>query len=364
MNKDESLDLSQVSVANLLNNDAPSSIPEPEVQEQEEVQEPEPANEEVEEVPQAEVEEPQDTPAASTAAEETSEPVASDTPETEEPGVIDTLRQKFGYEVQGEYTEDYDGVVNFTTQVANEIAKEQLDTVFSQFPDVEQYLQYRYNGGDPKRYFAATAPEVDFGAVELSEDDISMQRMVVQEHMLKQGYTQDEVAETVQEYIDAGILHRQANRSLGKLQAFQEQEASKIVERQKQDAEQRQAQLQEQWTSIKSTIDRGQLKTFEIPKADKNKFYAWMSEAVDNQGRTQRLIDREQMDLETQLAIEYLAWKKLDLSRLVTATQNTKKAQNLKAKLQQTQTASRRMKGGTNSAQKAPKKLPSLKDLL
>ena len=191
-----------------------------------------------------------------------------------------------------------------------------------------------------------------------------MQRMVVQEHMLKQGYTPEEVAETVQEYIDAGILNRQATRSLGKLQKIQEAEAADIIKRQQADAEQRQAQVAQQWQSIKSTIDAGKLKTFEIPSADKNKFYAWMSEAVDNQGRTQRAIDREQMDLETQLAIEYLAWKKLDLSRLVAATQNTKKAQNLKAKLQQTQTASRRMKGGTNSSQKAPKKLPSLKDLL
>ena len=68
---------------------------------------------------------------------------------------------------------------------------------------------------------------------------------------------------------------------------------------------------------------------------------------------------REAMDLETQLAIEYLALEKARLEPFSsTATQNTKKAQNLKQKLQQTQTASRRMKGGANSAQKAPKKLP------
>ncbi len=362
MNKEESLDLSQVSVANLLNADAPSSIPTPEVEESEQEA---PAVEESTEKP-VETEAAETSEPVAEVAQETveSEPESGDTPQAEELGVIDTLRQKFGYEVQGEYGEDYDGVVDFTTQVANEMAKEQLDTVFGQFPDVEQYLQFRYNGGDPKKYFQATSPEVDFSAVELSEDDISMQRLVVQEHLSKQGYTSEEVAETVQEYIDAGILHRQANRSLTKLQAYQEKQAAQLIERQKADAEQRQSQLQEQWGAIKTTIDKGTLRTFEIPKADKNKFYSWMSEAVDNQGRTQRLLDREQMDLETQLAIEYLAWKKFDLSKLVSATQNTKKAQNLKAKLQQTQTASRRMKGGTNSAQKAPQKLPSLKDLL
>lgn len=360
MNKDESLDLSQVSVANLLNNNAPSDIPAPEEPVAEES-----AEEQVEEV----VEEPAVAEAqeAETPEAEVDEPVAEaadETPEASELGVIDTLRQKLGYEVEGAFEDDYDGVVSFTQSVAGEIAKEQLDTVFNQFPDVEQYLQFRYNGGDPKKYFAATSPEVDFSSIELSEDNISMQRMVVEEHMIKQGYTQDEIIETVQEYIDAGILQRQAHRSLGKLKVFQDQESVQVVERQKAEAAQRQQQLTQQWTSIKSTIDNGKLKTFEIPSSDKKKFYSWMSDAVDNQGRTQRLVDREAMDLETQLAIEYLAWKKLDLSRLVTATQNTQKAQNLKQKLQQTQTASRRMKGGANSAQKAPKKLPSLKDLL
>ena len=89
-----------------------------------------------------------------------------------------------------------------------------------------------------------------------------------------------------------------------------------------------------------------------------------MSDAVDNQGRTQRLLDREQMDLETQVAMEYLLWKKFDLSKLVSNTKNTKKAQNLKQKLQQNKPASQRMKGGRNAASKAPAKLPSLKDLL
>jgi len=366
MIEEKSLDLSQVSVANLLNNDAPTSIPEPETLETEEPVV-EATSEEESQEPVAEAKDSESSSIEETeteGTEETEDLESSEEAAPEEPGVIDTLRQKFGYEIEGKFEDDYDGVVGFTQQVAQMVAKEQLDTVFSQFPDVEQYLQFRYNGGDPKRYFQATSPEIDFGAVELAEEDISTQRMVVQEHLLKQGYTNEEVSETVQEYLDAGILQRQANRSLGKLKSLQEKEASTLIESQKAEAEQRQAQLHQQWDSIKTTIDTGKLKTFEIPSADKNKFYSWMSDSVDNHGRTQRVIDREQMDLETQLAIEYLAWKKLDLSRLVSATQNTKKAQNLKQKLQKTQTASRRMKGGVNSSQKAPQKLPSLKELL
>jgi hypothetical protein len=58
-----------------------------------------------------------------------------------------------------------------------------------------------------------------------------------------------------------------------------------------------------------------------------------------------------------------LLWKKFDLNKLVTSKQNTKQAQDLKQKLQQNKPASQRMKG-SQSSYKAPKQLPSLKDLL
>lgn len=360
MAEEKSLDLSQVSVANLLNNEAPSNIPEPEVQEET------PVAEEQAEVEEQAEQETESIEAENEEANEVSEMVAeetSDADQEDEVSVIDVLRSKLGYEIQGDFSEDYDGVAKFADAVAQEIAKEQLDSLFTQFPDVEQYVQYRYNGGDPKQYFQATAPVVDYGAVEITDDNVGIQRAVVEDFLQRSGYTGEEIAETVQDYIDAGILQRQANRSLGKLQKMQEQEAATLIQRQQQEAQQRNHQIEQQWSTIKSTIDQGVVRGFEIPTADRKKFYSWMSDAVDNQGRTQRLVDREKMDVETQVAMEYLLWKNFDLNRLVSNTQNTKKAQNLKQKLQQNKPASQRMKGG-KSSYTAPKKLPSLKDLL
>lgn len=361
MAEKKSLDLSQVSVANLLNNDAPSNIPEPETQE--EVQQ-----EEVEETAEVEAPEAEDDTSDNDEQQDVADEVTatgetSDDADNEEVSVIDVLRSKMGYEVEGNFTEDYDGVAKFAEAAAQEIAKEQLDSVFAQFPDVEQYLQYRYNGGDPKQYFQATAPVVDYSAVEISDENVAVQRAVVQDFLQRTGYSQEEIAETVQDYIDAGILQRQATRSLTKLQAMQEQEAAQLIARQKQEAEQRYQKTQQQWESIQSTINKGSVRGFEIPTADRKKFYSWMSEAVDNQGRTQRLIDREKLDLETQVAMEYLLWKNFDLNKLVSNSKNTKQAQNLKQKLQQNKPASERMKGG-KSSYTAPKQLPSLKDLL
>lgn len=352
-----------MSFNNLIDDSAPAPVLENETPVEAGVPETPETPVETEEVP---AEEPQAEPEA--VEEPAEEPKAeTETPEAEveedNVSVIDVLREKLGYEVQGEFTEDYDGVVNFTQQVAGEIAKEQLDAVFEQFPDVEEYLQFRYNGGDPKKYFQASAPAVDYSTLEIHEDDVSTQRAIVQEHLRYMNYSEEEIAETIQDYVDAGILERNAKRSLTKLKTVQEQQARQLVEQQEQEAKQMQQQVQEQWTSIQNTIQQGNLRGFNIPEADKGRFYAWMSEAKDNQGRTQRMIDQQQMDLETQLALEYLLYKKFDLNKLVQSTAATKKAQNLKTRLQNNAPASKRMKGGKGNSSSS-NKLPSLSELL
>lgn len=362
MNKEESLDLSQVSVANLLNADAPANIPQPEVKEEQSEEAPtqEAATEETEVVEENDTSNEVETSASEEPTGDTEELAEA---EDDEPGVIDTLRQKLGYEVEGTFKDDYEGVASFTQTVANEIAKEQLDTIFSQYPDVEKYLQFRYNGGDSQKYFQTHSPNVDYNAVQLSDDDVSTQRLIVQEHLAMQDYTPEEITEAVQDYMEAGLLYKHAQRGLTKLQQSQKSRAEQLIVSQKEQAEQHRNQVQQQWTSIQTTIDNGKLKGFEVPTADRKKFYSWMSDAVDKNGRTQRLIDRESMDLETQLAMEYLAWKNFDLNKLVTNSSRTKEAKNLKERLKQPTTASKRMKGG-GSSYKAPKQLPSLKDLL
>ena len=367
MAEKEKLDLSQVTFSNLLNDTAPAQVLETDPAQEAEV--PEVAETPQDPVPESAVEETEQV--AETQADEfisentegNSSPPEQDDTEDESPSVIDVLREKLGYEVHGNFSEDYDGVVQFTQTVAGEIAKEQLDSVFANFPDVEEYLQYRYNGGDPKKYFQASAPVVDYSNIQIQEDDVSTQRAIVQEHLRSMNFSEDEINETVQEYVDAGILQRHAERSLTKLAAQQETQAKRVIEEQKQQAVQAQQQVQQQWQNIQQTISQGNLRGFNVPEADKSKFYSWMSEARDNQGRTQRMIDQESMDLETQLALEYLLYKKFDLAKLVQSKAATAKAQNLKTRLQNSQPASKRMKGGKGGGSTS-NRLPSLSELL
>ena len=164
-NKEENLDLSKVTVSDLLNDkkipDSTDPKPEPvveKVEETVEATEETGSTQEVQEETQSEesVEEP--------VINATEEPVAenSESEEDSEPTIIQSLKDRLGYEIDGEFGDDYDGIIGLTKAAATKMAEEQFESVFSSFPDIQEYLNYRVSGGDPEKYFKVAAKEIDF----------------------------------------------------------------------------------------------------------------------------------------------------------------------------------------------------------
>jgi hypothetical protein len=373
MSKDENLDLSKVTVSQLLDDQQIPDSTDPKEEEKpvedtvEEVKETTETPETQEESkPEESAEEPVEELEEPVAKEEAAENTESDETDSE-PSIISTLVERLGYDIQGEFSDDYDGIVGVTKEAATKMAEEQFQQVFSAFPDIQEYLNYRVSGGDPDKYFEVAAKEIDFSKLELNEKDLGMQRKVLETFLVSQGYEPEEVTDTIQDYEDAKILYKNAGRAVKKLAVAQANAKEALLKQQEEDAKIVAQQTKETWNNIGTIINKGRLKEFTIPEADKKKFYNWMSVPVDQQGRSQRIIDREKLDQESILAMEYLMYKGLDLSKLINTKATTRQAVNLKAKLKSnTQTATRRMKGnkgGFNKTSKRPT-IPSLDKLL
>jgi hypothetical protein len=370
MSKEDNLDLSKISVSELLDD---KQIP---------------STETTEETPEAvETETPTAEETSEETTEETSEEIQEDDTEAEAPNdalqeaadsleegeeseasIISTLKERLGYEIEGDFEDDYDGIAGLTKAMAEKIAEEQFRSVFQSFPDIQEYLNYRVSGGDPDKFFKVAAKEIDFGKLSLSKEDKGMQRKVVESFMQMQGFEPEEITETIQDYEDAGLLLKNSERAVKKLAAHQVKQKESLVQEQQKQARETAKQTQETWGQIGSIINKGRLRDFTIPESDKKRFYSWMATPVDNNGRSQRLIDREKLDQESILAMEYLMYKGLDISKLVSAKVNTKQAASLKSKLKSSKpTASRRMKGnkgGYNKTSNGRPNIPTLDKLL
>ena len=353
MSETENLDLSKVTVSDLLNDKKiPDSTEPTEVVPKEKVEESTEAVDNTEEV-----QEEASTEEKSSENESVEAPVLKETEGEEvtenskseedlEPTIIQTLKERLGYEIDGEFAEDYDGIIGLTKATATKMAEEQFGQVFAAFPDVKEYMNYRVAGGNPTEYFEVASKEMDFSNMQVNEKDKGMQRKVVETFLDMQGYEPEEIQDTIQDYEDANLLFKNAGRAVKKIAAVQVKQKQTLLKNQEEEAKTAATQTQQTWKEIGEIINKGKLRDFAIPEAEKKKFYNWMATPVDNNGRSQRLLDRQKMDQESILAMEFLVYKGLDLSKLINTKATTRQAVNLKTKLKaNTQTASRRMKG-------------------
>lgn len=313
----------------------------------------------VEETPevQEEVEETLEEPVAEEAA-----PAAEVEAEPEAASMFATLGAKLGYEVEGDFSEDYDGLAEYTTAVGQQIANEQLEKIFATMPDVKEYFEYRANNGDPLKYFEAQQAEVDYNGVDI--ENLAIQKRVIIDGMRQQGFGDEDITRMVESYEDAGILKDNASIYLQQLQRTQGQRKQQLLAQQEQEAAQQRQEAEAYWNGVQETINAGNLKGMAIPQRQRGKFYEWMTTPVNEQGYTQRDIDRNNIDQETALAVEYLLFQGFDLKKLASNAAATQKVSSLKSKLTAAPSAGSRMKSRTKSGTTKANTIPSLKDLL
>jgi hypothetical protein len=254
------------------------------------------------------------------------------------PGVIDTVLSRLGYELEGEFEESEEGIVDLVKAASEKLAESQLDKIFEQYPALKEFAEYQFNGGDPEKFFKAKFPEVDFTTItEIDDEDITLQERLVKEALAIKGFDNEDIENSVEEFRGAGILHSQAQRALKALQKYQTEEKSKIIETQKQVAAEEKQRVEKFWSEVNTTIDKAvDLKGFVIPEKDKGDFFDYIAKPV-NAGYSQRDVDVNELDLEERLMLDYLVYnikkKKVNISTLIDRKAATKQALSLRDKL-------------------------------
>lgn len=274
--------------------------------------------------------------------------------------VTDEIRNAFGFETDKTYSDDIPGVIELTRDYATTVAQAQLQEYFDAFPDVREYFQFRQNGGNAVDYFALQNKSADLSSFELKEDDIITQGKVLEAWLADQGYNSDQIRAKIKNYEDAGILFQEAQEAKDLLVKKTEKQKAALIQQQEEARREAERQEQETWTNIAKVVQSGQTKGIIIPDAEKVKFWEWMTK-VDESGQTQRMKQREAMDTETIVALEYLAYRGLDFSKLVRQSQQTAKTQTLRERLAQNSTSPvTRTESGSDGYQKPNKtgKLP------
>jgi hypothetical protein len=255
-----------------------------------------------------------------------------------EESITDSIAKALGYELEKDYADTEEGLAEFTKDVAKEIAEDQLQALFEQFPTVQKHLDYVLAGGDPDKFFQTYNPSMDYGQVEMDKDDTRTQKGFLTEYLREKGHDDDFIKDMIEDYEDSGKLYDRALNAQKHLAAGQAREKEEIVARQREAQKQQQQQTEEFWESVATTIEQGkEFAGIKIPDREKAKFFDYISKPVDKQGRTKRDVDYASAEMDAKLALDYLMYKKLQLSDIISTKVKSASAQNLRQKIQSNQ---------------------------
>jgi len=255
-----------------------------------------------------------------------------------ESSITDSIAKALGYELEKDYADTEEGLAEFTKDVAKEIAEDQLQALFEQFPTVQKHLDFVLAGGDPDKFFQTYNPSLDYGQIEIDRDDSRTQKGFLTEYLREKGHDDDFIKDMIDDYEDSGKLYDRALNAQKHLAAGQAREKEQIVARQRETQKQQQQQTEEFWESVATTIEQGkEFAGIKIPDREKAKFFDYISKPVDKQGRTKRDVDYASAEMDAKLALDYLMYKKLELSDIISTKVKSASAQNLRQKIQSNQ---------------------------
>jgi len=274
-------------------------------------------------------------PSRKNTKEEDDDEVDNSTDDESESAIAQSIAKALGYDLENNYADTEEGLVEFTKDIAQNIAEDQIQELFGQFPLVQKHLDYVLAGGDSEQFFQAYNPGMDYNQMEIDKNDSRVQKMLISDYFKSKGHDDEFIKDMLEDYEDTGKLYDKATVAQKQLAAIQSKEREQLVEMQKQQQTEYRQKQQEFWEGVANTIDEGkEFAGIKIPEKEKSKFFDYISAPVNKQGNTKRDMDYGNAPLETKLAIDYLLYKGFNLSDIITTKAKSESANNLRSKLQ------------------------------
>lgn len=248
--------------------------------------------------------------------------------------LVTELITKSGYQPKDEngkpieYEDSIEGLIKYNKDVAFHLANEEKKKLFSAYPDVEDYLQHRLRGGDPKEYFQKQNDA--WIGVKLDTADEGMLTKAVVDNLMKTGMPRKDAEETAKLYKDTNKL-KEFGENAYKTLVKAEKDIKEAGDKEYQAAlVKNQQDTQKYWEQRNEIVKKGKLHSISIPEADKESFFKFISAAVDEDGNSQAAYKRSELTPEQSLELDYLLFKGMNLSTLVSLAASKQNADGLR----------------------------------
>lgn len=267
---------------------------------------------------------------------------------SEDDTIVSEIITKLGFETEEEYEDTSEGLLKLTQDMGAKLAEDQLDNLFEKFPLIQKHLEYVLNGGDSQNFMQAYDPQLDYSKMEVSENDVQVQKSVLGEYFKLKGHDKEFIDELLEDYQDSGKLLNKAKAAKDALTKMQTQQRADLTAKQAEQRKQQETQQKEFWNGIRKTIDDSEeFSGIVVPKREKSKFYDYISSPINKNGQTQRDLDHSDASMDVKLAIDYLMFKGFKLNDIINTKAKTKSAKSLRDKISRNEDKVKSARGAT-----------------
>jgi len=243
--------------------------------------------------------------------------------------VVAEVAQTLGYEILDEtgkpkvYEDSTKGIADYTLDVAKRIAETTQKEFFEANPEVKAFARHLAAGGNRDSFFNYTPK--DYANVDVTTLDAEQKANLILDDYIASGIPKERALKLVESHKKNNEIDEYVTDALGNLvnrrKEFETKEEQRVIElRQKEEADNT-----AYWSEVTNKVKAGVLNNISIPVADKDGFLAYISKPVNDKGLTQNALDASKEDVNYQLQIAYMRYKKYDLSTL--SKSEVKKAQ-------------------------------------
>tara|TARA_Y100001938_G_scaffold104173_1_gene142242 strand:+ start:3463 stop:4575 length:1113 start_codon:yes stop_codon:yes gene_type:complete len=266
--------------------------------------------------------------------DETEEEDEDDSDDYDDDTIVGAVLDKLGYEVDKNYDDTTEGLVQMTKDIASNMADERMEEVLDKFPLVKKHLQYVLEGGESQNFMNAYDPNLDYNKLSISEKDVRSQKAILGDYLQTKGHDKEFIQEMLEDFEDTGKLYAKSEAARKALGKYQQAEREQLLEKQRETQAQQAKDLQEFWDDVADTIEESrEFAGLRVTEKDKSDFFNYLSRPVTQEGYTQRDLDHSNADMEVKLAIDYLMYKGFDLDTIINTKARTKSVQSLKERI-------------------------------
>lgn len=202
-----------------------------------------------------------------------------------EPEIADFVAEKLAAEMGWSFDKDdkFESVADIVDYMAAVVEESSKPTYAND--EVQKFDEFVRDGGDLRSFYDATIS----GRVDIDNVDLEVaenQRAVVRENLRNQGYKEDRINRTITRYEDAELLSGEADEALELLKEYNEQIEQKLLDDQKNYADDYRKQQQKFVSDVEESIkDTKDIRGIKINEKQKKELLEYIFKPVD-EGRT------------------------------------------------------------------------------